>query len=72
MSPTSSLFLLPPPPNLLLAADIRMSRQLLLTTILVIILGAQVLVTHGHTEGGIQAGSAVFPQPLGRETLPHI
>lgn len=60
MSPTSSLF---PPPNLLLAADIRMSRQLLLTTILVIILGAQVLVTHGHTEGGTQAGSVVIPQP---------
>lgn len=61
-----------PPPNLLLAADIRMSRQLLLTTILVIILGAQVLVTHGHPEGGIQAGSVVVPQPLGRETVPHI
>lgn len=56
-SPTS---LFSPPPNLLLAADIRMCRQLLLTTLLVIILGAQVFVTHGYTEGGIQAGSVVI------------
>lgn len=70
MSSTSSLP--SSPPNLLLAADIRMSRQLLFTTILVIILSAQVLVTHGHTEGGregfrLNLLSSSDHQPLGRD-----